>query len=177
VQQARFSVCVRISYRSFPRIILACCFSTAMAAFDWHTACKDRTRDQSAGGIQVRDFLVRLLLGAVAILIGFALTSSAQSAQQDESRSTAALQQQESAQQQNAQVPADEPQTQDAHSFTGRVVRENGKLILKDPITKVSYQFDDQSKVRQYIGKQVKVTGKLDLNSNTIHIENIEPLS
>jgi hypothetical protein len=129
------------------------------------------------GVFKLRDFLVRLLLGAVAIVIGFALASSAQSQHADEARSSAVPQQEQSVQQQNAQIPAGETQTQDAHSFTGRVVRENGKLILNDPVTKVSYQFDDQSKVKQYIGKQVKVTGKLDLDSNTIHIENIEPLS
>jgi hypothetical protein len=41
----------------------------------------------------------------------------------------------------------------------------------------VSYQLDDQSKVKRYFGKQVKVTGKLEMNSNTIHIDSIEPLS
>lgn len=68
-------------------------------------------------------------------------------------------------------------QTQGSHAFSGRVESENGQFILKDRVTKLSYQFDDQSKVKQYFGKQIKVTGKLDLNSNTIHIESIEPLS
>ena len=56
------------------------------------------------------------------------------------------------------------------------MVRENGKVVLKDPVTKNSYQIDDSSKVKPYIGKQVKVTGKLDMNSNMIHIESVEPV-
>lgn len=40
-----------------------------------------------------------------------------------------------------------------------------------------SYQPDDQAKAKPFVGKQVKVTGKLEMKSNTIHIEGIEPLS
>ncbi len=66
---------------------------------------------------------------------------------------------------------------QDAKSFTGRVAKEKGKIVLKDPVTKMSYQLDDQDKAASYVGKQVKVTGKLDVNSNTIQVESIEPIS
>jgi cytoskeletal protein RodZ len=67
-------------------------------------------------------------------------------------------------------------QTQDAKAFTGRVMKENGKIVLKEPVTKTSYQIDDASKVKAYMGKEVKVTGKLDMNSNMIHVESVEPL-
>jgi len=76
------------------------------------------------------------------------------------------------------QMPAAGPEaTQDAKAFTGRIVKENGKIVLKDPVTKTSYQIDDQTKAKQFMGKQVKVTGKLDVNSNTIHVDSIEPIS
>src|SRR5579864_7638989 len=77
------------------------------------------------------------------------------------------------------QMPAAgaDAQTQDAKAFTGHVVKENGKIVLKDPVTKNSYQFDDVSKVKPYLGKEVKVTGKLEMNSNTIHVDSIEPIS
>jgi hypothetical protein len=68
-------------------------------------------------------------------------------------------------------------QTQEAQSFTGRVTKEDGKVVLKDPVTKTSYQIDDISKVKPYMGRQVKVTGKLDTSSNTIRIDSIEPMS
>jgi hypothetical protein len=68
-------------------------------------------------------------------------------------------------------------QTQDAKSFSGRITKENGKIVLKDPVTKTSYQIDDVSKAKPYMGKQVKVNGKLDMGSNTIHVDSIEPMS
>jgi len=81
--------------------------------------------------------------------------------------------------QNEAQMPAAgaDAQTQDAKSFSGRITKENGKIVLKDPVTKTSYQIDDASKVKPYMGKQVKITGKLDMSSNTIHIDSVEPMS
>jgi hypothetical protein len=81
--------------------------------------------------------------------------------------------------QNEAQMPTagTDTQTQDAKAFTGRVVKEDGKVVLKDPVTKNTYQLDDASKVKSYMGKQVKVSGKLDMNSNTIHVDSIEPLT
>jgi hypothetical protein len=35
---------------------------------------------------------------------------------------------------------------------------------------------DDQDKVRRYEGKHVKVTGAVDVTSNTIHVETIEEI-
>jgi predicted RNA-binding protein len=55
-------------------------------------------------------------------------------------------------------------------------VKENGQLVLKDPVTKVSYKLDDAAKARDFLGKQVKVTGKLEMDSNTIRVESIEPI-
>lgn len=67
--------------------------------------------------------------------------------------------------------------TREAKTLTGHIVKENGDLVLKDPVTQVSYKLNDAAKAKQYIGKQVKVTGKLDMDTNTIQIESIELLS
>jgi hypothetical protein len=76
-----------------------------------------------------------------------------------------------------AQMPASgDATTREAKTFSGNIVRENGALMLKDPVTKVSYKLNDPSKAKQYLGKQVKVSGKLDMNSNTIQVDTIEPL-
>jgi hypothetical protein len=75
-----------------------------------------------------------------------------------------------------AQQPND-MQTQDAKPFNGTIVKEKGKFVLKDATTKMSYQLDDQEKAKQFEGKQVKVVGKLDLETNLIHVENIEAAS
>jgi hypothetical protein len=76
-----------------------------------------------------------------------------------------------------AQMPASgDTTTHEAKSFSGQIVKENGALVLKDPVTKVSYKLNDPAKAKQYTGKHVKVTGKLDMASNTIEVDSIEPL-
>ena len=123
----------------------------------------------------MRNFLIRILLAAAFVLAAFVLASSAQAQQADEDPATATPRPQQRTSQEVPGSPG--AQTQQALAFTGRVTQEQGHLILKDPVTKMSYQFDDPSKAQPYIGKQVKVVGKLELKSNIIHIDSIEPLS
>jgi flagellar basal body-associated protein FliL len=136
-----------------------------------------------SGGIPVRGFLVRLLIAAAMTLVAFALASSAHAQQADEDPSPATPRQPpdqapHAAQPNNAQAAAPSgPQTEDALAFTGRLVKQKGQIVLNDPVTKISYQLDDPLKAKKYTGRRVKVIGKLDLNSNTIHIDSIEPLS
>jgi len=143
-------------------------------------------------------FLVRLSLAAAMIMGVIVLGSSANAQDQQSSQEPAATtppQQQQptatppdqTAAQEQQQQPNDTQSSnetrsndmrgQDAKSFTGKVAKEKGKLVLRDPVTKMSYQLDDQDRAASYVGKQVKVTGKLDLNSNTIQVESIEPIS
>jgi len=84
---------------------------------------------------------------------------------------------QQPAQQPNTAQQPNDMQTQDAKPFNGTIVKEKGKLVLKDTAANVSYQLDDQEKAKQFVGKQVRVTGKLDLNTNLIHVDNIEGAS
>ena len=131
----------------------------------------------------MKDFLIRILLAVVVTLVAFALASSARAQQADEDPAPATPRQPQSAvtpqspQSQDASAPSGEAQTQDVLTFTGRVRKEQGQLVLNDPVTKMNYQFDDQAKAKPYVGKQVKVTGKLDMKKNTILIDSIEPLS
>ncbi len=130
----------------------------------------------------MKNFLIRILLAAAFVIAAFALASSAQAQRGDEDPATATPRPQEAApkspQPQEARgSPSADAQTQEALAFTGRVTQEQGHLVLKDSVTKMSYQFDDPSKAQPYIGKQVKVVGKLELKSNIIHIDSIEPLS
>src|SRR5260370_28376106 len=118
-------------------------------------------------------FLVRLSLATAVTMGVIVLGSSANAQDQQSSQAPAATPEQ---QQQPNETQSD-MKSQDAKSFTGRVAKEKGKLVLKDPVTKMSYQLDDQDKAATYVGKQVKVTGKLDMNSNTIQVDSIEPIS
>lgn len=136
----------------------------------------------------MKNFLIRILLAAAFSLVAFALVPSAQAQQADEDRAPATPRTQQptaapkSPQEQptpagsSANDRAQEDQSQQALAFTGRIANAQGHLVLKDPVTKMSYQLDDQAKAKPYLGKQVKVVGKLEMKSNTIHIDSIEPL-
>ena len=129
----------------------------------------------------MKDFPVRLELAATAALVAFALSTSTK-AQEAAGHAASSGQpysitQQQPPRGQHAKASFRDSQTQDALAFAGRLVKEKGRILLKDAVTKMSYQLDDQSRVRPYIGKQVRVVGRLDLDSNMIHIDRIEPMS
>jgi Protein of unknown function (DUF5818) len=127
----------------------------------------------------VKKFFLQFSLATAVMCLIPALGTPLHAQQADQDTAPATAHQPEATQQQNeAQMPASgDATTHEAKTFTGRIVKENGDLVLKDPVTKVSYKLDDAAKAKRYMGKQVKVTGKLDMNTNTIQIENIELLS
>jgi uncharacterized protein YdeI (BOF family) len=131
----------------------------------------------------MKKFLLHFSLATALTLLTIAFTPSVYAQQSDQDPAPATPQRQAAAQQQQesqneAQMPhSGDATTQEAKTFTGSIAKENGELVLKDPVTKVSYKLDDPAKAKQYVGKHVKVTGKLDMNSNTIEIESIKPLS
>jgi len=131
--------------------------------------------------IYARSLLARLLPAAVTIML--LVAGSSLSSQQADPHSAASAPERTNpsvpqAQQNESQMPASgEVTTRDAKTFTGRIVKENGQIVLKDLVTKVSYKLSDTTKAKQYMGRQVKATGKLDMNSNTILVQRIEPAS
>jgi len=74
---------------------------------------------------------------------------------------------------QGAQSSPSQPQSQ---AFTGKIVKDGGKYVLK-VAGNTSYQLDDQSSVKQYEDKDVKIIGTLDAGSNTIRVVKIELMS
>jgi len=58
-------------------------------------------------------------------------------------------------------------------TFTGVVLKQGDLFILSDKAAKTNYQLDDPKKVSEYEGKSVKVTGTLDAENLTIHVETI----
>lgn len=143
----------------------------------------------------MKDFMFRASLAAALILGVITLAGSANAqepsapdpaattpaqqqspAAQDQQTTTASPEEPPATQQNEPQMPtaSADSQTQEMQTFAGRIVKENGKIVLKDPVTKNSYQIGNIDKVKTYLGKHVKVTGTLDVNSNTIHVENIE---
>jgi Protein of unknown function (DUF5818) len=56
--------------------------------------------------------------------------------------------------------------------FMGRVVRERSGYVLR--AGGLEYKLDDQEAARDYAGRNVKIMGNLDRQSNTIHVQTIE---
>jgi len=73
-----------------------------------------------------------------------------------------------------SQDQAQMQQQQQAQTFTGTVVRDGGQYVLRDSSGQ-TYKLDNPDQAKQYEGKTVKVTGTLDQQAMTIHVQNIEP--
>jgi uncharacterized protein YdeI (BOF family) len=127
----------------------------------------------------MKKLLLHFSLVIVAAVLAFAQPPSIHAQQAGHNPASAIPQEADAAaQQQNeAQMPASgDTATHEAQTFSGRIVKEKGELVLQDPVTKVTYKLDEPGKAKQYMDKQVKVTGKLDMDSNTIHVKGIEPV-
>jgi len=129
----------------------------------------------------MKQIFYRLLIAAALTIAALIASSSARAQQSDAEPAPATPRPQNP-----LSIPSDSPatnqssesdnQTQDVLVFTGRILQGKDALVLNDPVTKMKYSLDNQAKAKHYLGKQVKITGKLDMKSNTIRIDNIEPL-
>jgi hypothetical protein len=65
--------------------------------------------------------------------------------------------------------------SQESQTFTGKIVKSGAKLVLRDASGK-TYQLDDQVKAREFLNKNVSVTGIYDASTRMIHVSAIEPV-
>jgi hypothetical protein len=76
--------------------------------------------------------------------------------------------------------PADPQHSQDqtptTQSFTGKILKDGNKFILK-VASNTTYQLQYQGDVAQYENQDVKLIGILDTGTNTIRVVKIELLS
>jgi membrane protein implicated in regulation of membrane protease activity len=81
--------------------------------------------------------------------------------------------------QSQGQQPNEQQQSeqQKGQAYVGQVVKaKNGQYaLLINKETGTGYYLDDQDKAKQFEGQNVKVIGRLDVASRTIHISDIEP--
>ena len=78
----------------------------------------------------------------------------------------------------NAPQQAPQQSQQESKTYSGKIMKlQNGKYALVTGQTaqgQLSGHFlDDQDDAKKYEGKEVKVTGTLDMASNTIHVTKI----
>jgi len=67
-------------------------------------------------------------------------------------------------------------QTPITQSFTGKIVKDGSKYVLK-VASNTTYELQEQGDVKQYENQTVTVIGTLDTGSNTIRVVKIELLS
>lgn len=118
----------------------------------------------------IRGSVLALTLGVASM--GSLYAQNAKPAQNDPQ---AAQPSQSQPAQNDAQASPTSAQT--SKEFTGTIVKEKGAMMLKDASSNVSYKVDDDSKVKDFEGKQVKVTGTLDSSTNVIHVDSIQVIS
>jgi hypothetical protein len=61
--------------------------------------------------------------------------------------------------------------------FSGTIIKNGDNFMLSDAANKLSYLLDDAEKASHFEGKKVKVTGTVDVASNTIHVESIQEIA
>ena len=64
----------------------------------------------------------------------------------------------------------------EAATFTGTILKTGENFVLNDAVTKTKYMLDNQDKLSPYEGKKVKITGRVDVANNLIHIETIQEI-
>jgi hypothetical protein len=62
-------------------------------------------------------------------------------------------------------------------TFSGTIMKQGDIYVLSDKANKTNYQLDDSKKVSEFVGKSVKVTGTLDAENLTIHVQTIQAIA
>ncbi len=112
--------------------------------------------------------VVRAALSAAVVIAGFCYVGQTATAQNSNLYNFVSAQDQ--MQQPDAQKPAAETKT-----FTGKIVKAGNELVLSDTGGKTTYKLDDQRKAKEFVNKDVKVTGVLDDSTGVIRVTAIEP--
>lgn len=112
------------------------------------------------------------ILPAVALLIALCFASQPAFAQNTDDSAISPTAQQQPMQPDDRNA-ADVDSTK---TFSGKIVKSGGKLVLQDTVNKTTYQLDDQVKAHDFLNKNVKVTGVLDASTETIRVNAIEPI-
>ena len=119
----------------------------------------------------------------LSMLATFALAAAllpAAFAQQDQSTQPSSNQTQsqpgsDQPQGQTTPAPGASADAQTQNSFSGTVVKVGKHFVLKTD--KMTYQLDDETKAKQFEGKQVNVSGTLDKSTSIIRVTDIQPAS
>lgn len=115
--------------------------------------------------------LVTLALAAALLPAAFAQQSQSTQPKADQTQSQPGSDQ---SQGQTTPAPGASADTQ-TQNFSGAVVKAGEHYVLKTD--KMTYQLDDETKAKQFEGKQVTVNGTLDKSTGVIRVTDIQPAS
>jgi lipopolysaccharide export system protein LptA len=122
--------------------------------------------------LKIGGFIMKKNLSLLATLALAAALSPAAFAQQDQPARPSTS----DPQTQTAPAPdTSSADTQAPKSFSGTVVKMQKQYVLKTDTA--TYQLDDQTKAKQFNGKQVTVSGILDQSTSMIRVSDIQPAS
>jgi len=114
--------------------------------------------------------VIRKLLPVSAMaILGLCCVAQSGAAQSSKTNNDAVA-----AQDQQAQQPDASKQTE-SKIFSGKIVKTGNMLVLTDTDGKTTYKLDDQLKAKDFVNKDVKVTGVLDASTGMIRVTAIEP--
>ncbi len=108
------------------------------------------------------------------VVSGVGAVLAAQQERQPNSTATAAQEQQQTDPMDQAQADSNS-QVPDSRAFSGKIVKSGDRLVFQDSMGESVYQIEDQNKVKDFEGKDVKITGAVDPSTKTIYIASIEP--
>jgi hypothetical protein len=115
--------------------------------------------------------LVTLALAAALLPAAFAQQSQSTQPKAHQTQSQPGSDQ---SQGQTTPAPGASADTQ-TQNFSGAVVKAGEHYVLKTD--KMTYQLDDETKAKQFEGKQVTVNGTLDKSTGVIRVTDIQPAS
>jgi len=111
--------------------------------------------------------VLRTALPTAMLVAGLCSAGPTATAQNSNPKAVSA---QDQMQQPDNQKPAAETKT-----FAGKIVKAGNALVLSDSEGKTTYRLDDQQKAKEFVNKDVKVTGVLDDSTGMIRVTTIEP--
>lgn len=65
---------------------------------------------------------------------------------------------------------------QPSQEFQGTIEKAGTKYVLEDKASGAKYQLSNQDKAKEFVDKDVKVTGTLDPSTNTIDVSAIQEM-
>jgi uncharacterized protein YdeI (BOF family) len=116
-----------------------------------------------------------LILMAVCVIVMLPAAFGQGTPSQSQEPSTQTPSAQQPSQSPSTGKPSSSASDEALHSFVGSIVKNGDKYMLHTGGT--DYQLDDQAQASKFEGKDVKVTGQVDRESDTIRVQSIEPAS